>query len=55
MGTFTLRLNDEKHEKLKIIAEKQGRSLNKQIEMTLYQFIEDYEKVAGKIEPQKKD
>lgn len=49
MGTFSLRLLDEKHEKLKIIAEKQGRSLNKQIEIVLYDFIENYEKVTGKI------
>lgn len=53
MGVFTLRLDDKKHEKLKIIADKQGRSLNKQIEFVLYNFIEDYEKVAGKIEIKK--
>lgn len=54
MTTFSLRLKDDEHDKLKIIAEKQGRSLNKQIEVTLYQFIEDYEKVAGKIKIESK-
>lgn len=53
MSVFSLRLKDIEHEKLKIIAEKQGRSLNKQIEVVLYQFIEDYEKVAGKIKTEK--
>ncbi|MDD3016675.1 MAG: toxin-antitoxin system HicB family antitoxin [Lactococcus chungangensis] len=50
MGTFSLRLTDSKHEKLKIIAENQGRSLNKQIEYVLYQYVTDYEKINGKIE-----
>lgn len=53
MGTFSLRLEDVRHEKLKVIAEKQGRSLNKQIEFVLYSFIDDYEKVAGKVEIKK--
>lgn len=54
MSIFSLRLKDEEHEKLKIISEKQGRSLNKQIEIIVYQFIEDYEKVTGKIKTEKK-
>jgi len=54
MSIFSLRLKDIEHEKLKIISEKQGRSLNKQIEIIVYQFIEDYEKVTGKIKMEQK-
>lgn len=50
MSQFTLRLEDKEHQKLKVIAKKQGRSLNKQIEVVLYDFIENYEKLTGKIE-----
>lgn len=49
-----LRIKDESFNKLKIIAEKQGRSANKQICFILEQFIKDYEKVNGKIELQNK-
>lgn len=49
MVTFNLRLKDDQDEKLKIIAEKQERSKNKQIEYILKKFISDYEKVNGDI------
>lgn len=47
---FSLRLIDEKKKKLEVISKKNARSLNKQIEFILNQYIDDYEKVNGKIE-----
>lgn len=50
MATFNVRLPDKQDEKLKYIAEKQARSKNGQIIFIVQQFIEDYEKVNGKID-----
>lgn len=50
MANFSLRIKNPEYEKLKIISENQGRSINKQIEQILYQYIKDYEKINGKIE-----
>ena len=50
MAVFSLRLKDPEYEKLKIIAEIQGRSINKQIEQIVYQYIKDYEKINGRVE-----
>jgi hypothetical protein len=44
-----LRIQENSYQKLKIIAEEQGRSANKQICFILDQFIKDYEKINGKI------
>ena len=49
MTTYSLRIKDREYEKIKIIAEKQGRSINKQIEQIIYQYISDYERVNGEI------
>ena len=46
--TTTIRLEYELIEKLKIIAEKEKRSLNMQIEYSLEYFIKEYEKLHGK-------
>ena len=54
MGIFNLRLDDETHDKIKFIAEKQSRSQNKQVEFIIKQFISDYEKINGNITNEKK-
>lgn len=46
---FTLRLQDENFEKIKVIAEKSKRSIAMQIEYILEQYIERYEKENGNI------
>jgi len=51
MVRFSLRIKDSEYDKIKEIAEKQGRSANKQMEQIIYQFIQDYEKVNGTIKP----
>lgn len=48
-----VRFNEETYEKIKRIAEKQDRSINKQINFIINQFINDYEKINGKIEIKK--
>uniref|UniRef100_A0AAU8AV07 Arc-like DNA binding domain-containing protein n=1 Tax=Dulem virus 51 TaxID=3145762 RepID=A0AAU8AV07_9VIRU len=50
---FSLRLLEEKKKQLEIIAKKNSRSLNKQIEFILNQYIDDYEKVNGPIDKEK--
>lgn len=45
----SIRLNCELMEKLKIIAEKEKRSLNMQIEYSLEYYIREYEKIHGEI------
>lgn len=45
-----IRMDDELFEKIKMIAEKQNRSINKQIIHTLTEFVEGYEKYNGKLE-----
>ncbi len=47
-----LRLDEKAHSKLKIIAEKELRSLNSQLEYFIKQGIESYEKEFGIVENQ---
>lgn len=49
MIPLTLRLEENTHKHIKKIAELQGRSLNKQIDFIIKQYIIDYEKINGKI------
>lgn len=53
MVKFLLRLKDEQYKKITEVSNKNERSINKQIEYILKQFIIDYEKVNGKIEIEK--
>lgn len=46
---FTLRTDQENIDKLKIIADIEGRSDNKQLEYILKKFIESYENQNGTI------
>ena len=48
-----LRIDEQTAEKIKFIAEKSERSMNQQISHILKQFVNDYEKVNGKIEIEK--
>lgn len=50
---FTLRMDDGLYEKLKVIADKNKRSLNRQIEFLAEKCAEDYEKEYGEIETEK--
>lgn len=45
---FTLRLREDIHDKIKVIAEKNRRSLTMQIEYVLEQYILEFEKKNGK-------
>ena len=45
-----LRVDDLLHEKLRYIAEREGRSLNGQIRYLLHRGIFEFEKTHGKIE-----
>ena len=47
---FSIRLESEDKRKLSIIAKKNKRTLNSQIEFIVSTAISDYEKVNGKIE-----
>lgn len=50
---FTLRIQEEVHNKIKHIAEKNKRSLTMEIEFAIERYIEEYETKYGKIkEPQ---
>lgn len=46
---FTLRLNEDNFEKIKVIADKNKRSIAMQIEYLIEQHIEEYEKEKGNI------
>lgn len=46
---FPLRLDDELREKLRYIAEQNSRSLNKEIEYLVKQYVAIYEKDHGPI------
>lgn len=46
---FPLRMSEEMSEKMKTIAKKHKRSLNKEIEYVLEQYIARYEKENGEI------
>ena len=48
--TFNLRLSDELDYKVKVIAQKEQRSKNKQIEYILQEYVKEYEAENGKIE-----
>lgn len=45
----SIRLDYKLMEKLKIIAEKEKRSLNMQIEFALENYVREYEKLHGKV------
>lgn len=45
----TVRLDETSMDKIKLIASKEKRSLNMQIEYAIESFIRDYEKVHGTI------
>ena len=47
MKTFSLRLKEEDYEKIRIIAENNDRSTNKQIERIIKNTIAEYEKING--------
>lgn len=47
---FSLRLPEELMKKLRIVADKNRRSLNKQIEFLVAQYIAEYEKENGPID-----
>ena len=47
---FPLRLDDELREKLRVIANKHSRSLNKEIEYLVKEYVESYEKEHGAID-----
>ena len=47
---YSLRISEEMNYKLKIIAEKNKRSKNKEMELALEKHIEKYEKKYGTIE-----
>ncbi|MCC0725262.1 Arc family DNA-binding protein [Clostridioides sp. ZZV14-6045] len=46
---YTLRINRVLLEKIKYIAESEGRSANKEIEQLIKKHIEDYEQRKGEI------
>ncbi|MGS5517676.1 Arc family DNA-binding protein [Clostridioides difficile] len=46
---YTLRINRILLEKIKYIAESEGRSANKEIEQLIKKHVESYEKINGKI------
>lgn len=46
-----LRVKEESYAKIKVIANEKERSINKQINYILEQYLKDYEKINGKIEP----
>ena len=47
---FSLRVSEELLAKLKYISSKNKRSMNKEIEFVLENYVTDYEKTHGKIE-----
>lgn len=47
---FTLRVNPIILDKLRVIADTNGRSVNKEIEQILKWIVDDYERQCGKIE-----
>ena len=46
---FNVRIDNELNEELKIIAKKEGRSKNKQIEYILKKYVENYKEENEKI------
>lgn len=49
-----LRIKEKTYEKIRKIAEEKERSINKQINFIVEQYINDYEKINGKIEIEEK-
>ncbi|MBD5522036.1 MAG: Arc family DNA-binding protein [Lachnospiraceae bacterium] len=47
---YSLRIDNELMEKVKIIAENEDRPISKQLERIIRQYVEQYEKEHGKIE-----
>ncbi|EHW6680185.1 Arc family DNA-binding protein [Listeria monocytogenes] len=47
--SYPLRLDDDLMEKLKLIAEKNSRSLNKQLEFIIKNYLVDYEEKNGEV------
>lgn len=52
---FTLRLNDDNFDKIKIIADKNKRSITMQIEYLIELYISDYEKLNGELKIKEED
>lgn len=54
MGTyyepFSLRISEELREKIKVIAEIHKRSMNREIEYVMEEYVKDYEREHGVIE-----
>lgn len=50
---FSIRIESEDKEKITIIAKRNKRTMNSQIEYIISNAINDYEKVNGKIEIEK--
>ena len=46
-ATTSIRVDEDLFEKIKIIAEKERRSLNAQIEVSIERYIVEYEKTHG--------
>ncbi|EGT3846236.1 Arc family DNA-binding protein [Clostridioides difficile] len=46
---YTLRINKILLEKIKYIAESEGRSANKEIEQLIKKHVENYEQIKGEI------
>lgn len=51
---FTLRISSELLSKISYIAEENGRSANREIEMLIKKYVTDYEKKNGAIHPEVK-
>lgn len=47
--SYTLRIDEEIHEKMKVVSKEQMRSLNSQLEYVMKEFIKKYEKEHGEI------
>lgn len=50
LSRYTLRVTQELLDKIRYIAEENGRSANKEIEQLLKKYIADYESVHGTIQ-----
>ncbi len=49
-STFSLRISEETHAKIKFISNQEKRSTNRQIALVLEQYIAQYEAAHGAIE-----
>lgn len=48
---FPIRIDKDVMDKLRVLAKENGRSLNKQIEFSLKQYLKAYEAENGAVEP----